>query len=57
LRWRVEWAKLGDDKLVARLHAELAQGELTVAATPVLQKQMRELLAALAAGASLPAAP
>lgn len=57
LRWRVEWAKLGDDKLVARFHAELAQGELTVAETPVLQKQMRELLAALAAGASLPAVP
>jgi hypothetical protein len=57
LRWRVEWAKLGDDKLVARLHAELAQGELTTAETPVLQQQLRELLAALAAGASLPAAP
>ena len=57
LRWRVEWAKLGDDKLVARLRAELAQGELTAAETPVVQKQLRELLAALAAGASLPAAP
>jgi hypothetical protein len=57
LRWRVEWAKLGDDKVVARLHAELAQGELTVAETPVMQRQLRELLAALAAGASLPATP
>jgi hypothetical protein len=35
----------------------LAQGELTVAETPVLQKQMRELLAALAVGTTLPAAP
>jgi hypothetical protein len=43
--------------LVARLRAELARGELTVAETPVLQKQLREMLAALAAGAILPAAP
>ena len=57
LRWKVEWAKLGDDKLVARLHAELAEGELTVAETPVLQQQLRELLTALAGGASLPTAP
>ena len=57
LRWRVEWAKLGEGKLVARLHAELARGELTAAETPVLQKQLRELLSALAAGANLPAAP
>ena len=57
LRWRVEWTKLGDDRLVARLRAELARGELTVAETPLVQGQLRELLAALAAGASLPAAP
>ena len=57
LRWRVEWTKLGDDKLAARMQAELARGELSAAETPVLQKQLRELLAALAAGASLPAAP
>jgi hypothetical protein len=43
--------------LAARLRAELASGELTAAETPVFQKQLRELLAALAAGASLPAAP
>jgi hypothetical protein len=53
LRWRVEWTKLGEDRLVARLRAELARGELTVAETPVVQRQLRELLAALAAGASL----
>jgi hypothetical protein len=57
LRWRVEWTKLGDDKVVARLHAELVTGELTVAETPVLQHQLRELLGALAGGASLPPAP
>jgi hypothetical protein len=57
LRWRVEWTKLGDDKLVARMRAELAGGELTAAETPVVQKQLRDLLAALAAGASLPATP
>jgi hypothetical protein len=57
LRWRVEWAKLGDDRLVARLRVELAHGELTLAETPVVQSQLRELLAALAAGANLPAAP
>ena len=54
LRWRVEWTKIGDDKLAARLRAELARGELSAAETPALQKQLRELLAALAAGASLP---
>jgi len=53
LRWRVEWTKLGDDRLVARLRAELVCGELTVAETPVVQRQLRELLTALAAGASL----
>ena len=57
LRWRVEWTKLGDDRLVARLRAELACGELTVAETPVVQRQLRELLTALAAGAELSAAP
>ncbi|HEY5480798.1 MAG TPA: DUF3857 domain-containing protein [Verrucomicrobiae bacterium] len=57
LRWRVEWTKIGDDKVLARLRAELARGELTVAEMPMVQRQLRELLAALAAGASLPAAP
>ena len=42
---------------LARLRAELARGELTSAETPVVQQQLRELLAALAAGASLSAAP
>jgi hypothetical protein len=42
---------------VARMRAELAHGELTVAETPVVQRQLRELLTALAVGASLAAAP
>jgi hypothetical protein len=57
LIWRVEWTKLGDGKLGARLRAELARGELTAAETPAVQQQLRELLSALAAGASLPAGP
>ena len=57
LRWRVEWTKLAEGRLAARLRAELASGELTAMETPVFQKQLRELLAALAAGADLPAAP
>ena len=32
-------------------------GELTPAETPAVQRQLRELLGALAAGASLPAPP
>jgi transglutaminase-like putative cysteine protease len=55
LRWRIEWAKIGNDKLSARMRAELAGGELSPAETPALQKQLRELLAALAGGASFAA--
>jgi len=57
LRWRIEWTKVSDVKLAARMRAELARGELTAAETPVMQRQLRELLAALAAGASCPAPP
>jgi Domain of Unknown Function with PDB structure (DUF3857)/Transglutaminase-like superfamily len=57
LRWRVEWAKLSDDKVVARMRAELVRGELSPAETPVAQKQLRQLLGALGSGASLAAAP
>jgi hypothetical protein len=56
LRWRIEWTKLGDGKLSARMRAELVRGELTPAETPAVQRQLRELLAALAGGAGLPAA-
>jgi hypothetical protein len=47
LQWRAEWAKLGHDKLSAKFHAELPRGELSLAETVELQKQLRELLAAL----------
>ena len=57
LLWRVEWTKIGEGKLAARLRAELARGELTAAETPAVQQQLRELLSALAAGASLPTVP
>jgi hypothetical protein len=57
LHWRVEWTNLGDNKLRARFHAELERGELTLAETTGLQKQMRELMAALTEGAVLPPAP
>jgi hypothetical protein len=57
LLWRVEWTKIGEGKLAARLRTELARGELTAAETPAVQQQLRELLTALAAGASLAAAP
>ena len=51
LRWRIEWSKASDDKLMASFRAELVRGELAVADTPVLQRQLRELLTALAFGA------
>jgi len=54
LRWKIEWTKIGNDKLSARMRAELAGGELSPSETPALQKQLRELLATLAGGASLP---
>jgi hypothetical protein len=57
LRWRIEWTAAGDVKLAARLRAELVRGELTPAETPLAQRQLRELMAALAAGASVPASP
>jgi hypothetical protein len=55
LRWRIEWTKIGNDKLSARMRAELAGGELSPSETSALQKQLRELLAALAGGAILAA--
>ncbi len=57
LRWKVEWAKIGNDKLAARMRAELARGELSPEETRLAQQQLRQLLAALAAGVSLPAPP
>jgi len=53
LRWKVEWARMGDAKLAARFHAESVRGKLSSADTPVFQRQLRDLLAALGAGASV----
>ena len=47
LRWKLTWARVGDDKLAARLRVEMAQGELSVADTSVFQKQLSALLSAL----------
>ena len=52
LQWRTEWARVGNDKLSARFHAELARGELSLAETAEFQKQLRELLTVFAAGVS-----
>ncbi len=51
LRWKVAWTRLGDDKITARLHAELVHGEMTEIETTSVQRQLRELMGALAAGA------
>jgi len=50
LQWRTEWARVGNDKLSARFHAELARGEMSLAESAEFQKQLRELLTALAGG-------
>ena len=52
LRWRVEWARIGDDKLVAKFHAELARGELSPSDTAKVQQQIRSLFSALGRDAS-----
>ncbi len=57
LRWSIEWKRAGENKLTARLSVELVRGELSLAETPVLQSQLRDLLGALAAGASLTPPP
>jgi hypothetical protein len=53
LRWRMEWTQADNAKLVARLHAELVRGELSLPETSAFQRQLRELLASLASDASL----
>ena len=55
LQWRTEWASIGQGKLVARLQAELAQGELSEAETPEVQKELRALRGALAQSVSVSA--
>ncbi len=53
LRWRIEWAKLSDEKLAARLHVELAKGEFSASETPGAQKELRKLLEAMGGGVSV----
>ncbi len=53
LRWKIEWAKISDGKLTARLRAELVRGEFSAEETPGVQKQLRELLEALAGNVHL----
>jgi len=52
LRWHIEWASVHHEKLVARFHRELAQGELSVPETMRFKQQLRTLLAALASEAN-----
>ena len=47
LRWRIGWARLGDDTLEAKLNAELQAGELSADQTAAFQHQLRSLLVAL----------
>ena len=53
LRWRVEWASLGHEKISARFSAQMPPGELTEAATVLAQEQLRTLLMALASEAGV----
>jgi hypothetical protein len=53
LRWRMEWTRVSDDKLLVRLQAELAKGDLSEADTRLFQQQLRGLLSAAAQGANL----
>jgi len=56
LRWRLEWVRVGHDKLAARFHVELVRGDLSDTQTATFQQQLPQLLSALAASAgwSLP---
>jgi len=53
LRWRVEWATLGRDKVQARFSAQLQRGELPDGETALLQEQLRTLLGVLGSEARL----
>jgi hypothetical protein len=53
LLWRLEWAKVGHDKLATRFRAELVHGELSASETPLFQSQLRSLMNALAACATI----
>ncbi len=47
LQWRVEWQKVGEDKVVVKLRAGLTRGDLSADDTPLFQSQLRSLLASL----------
>jgi hypothetical protein len=53
LRWKLEWVKVGDDKIAARFSAELERGEMSATETAAFQEQLRCLLGVLVVSASL----
>lgn len=57
LRWRVEWKQSVPGHLLARLRAELARGELSIAETAALQQQLRRLHSAVARDVTLDRQP
>jgi uncharacterized protein DUF3857/transglutaminase superfamily protein len=57
LRWRIRWAKVGDDQLTAHFSAELVRGELSASDTLLVQEQMRSLFAAVGSEAALALPP
>ena len=57
LTWKIEWSQPGSGKVSARLHLELARGELSAAETPALQKQLRALFAAVGTEANFTLSP
>lgn len=57
LRWRIQWAKIGEDQVLAQFHAELCRGELSADETSVFQQQLRRLFARLGADAAFSLSP
>ena len=57
LRYRVDWSRPGDGRVVAFLRLEVAKGELTSEETAAFQGQLRRLLDVLAQGALHDAPP
>ncbi|HTL59387.1 MAG TPA: DUF3857 domain-containing transglutaminase family protein [Candidatus Limnocylindrales bacterium] len=57
LRWRVQWTRVGHDKLLAQFHAQLLRGELSWEETVAFQKQLRPLMVALTAEISSASTP
>jgi hypothetical protein len=57
LRWRIDWTRVGNDKLVPHFQAQLVRGELSLAETKTFQTQLRLLITALGLGASFAESP